>query len=365
MNRIHVAVIFGGMSPEHSISCLSAANVVAAIDTERFDVSGVGISHEGIWVRYGVDEILALPATGQLPTVEVGDRPLVSVKQMPEGTCVVDTEGNADVVQVAFPVLHGPFGEDGTIQGLLEMAGVRYVGCGVAASANCMDKHLTKMILAEAGVLVGPYVVVRDHEWREDRKAVFDAISQLEYPLFVKPARGGSSIGISRVTSLGGLEAAIETAREHDSKVLVEQGIRGREIECSVLDGHHGSAPRASAPGEIVIHNPDDFYDFEAKYLSGEQKASVQARATLDDDTRLRVQEVAIKAFRVLGCEGLARIDTFVTPDGAVYVNEPNTMPGFTRTSGFPLMWQASGMSYPQIVSELIDLALERPLGLR
>ncbi|GAE79978.1 D-alanine-D-alanine ligase [Cutibacterium acnes JCM 18920] len=201
MNRIHVAVIFGGMSSEHSISCLSAANVVAAIDAERFDVSGVGISPQGIWVRYGADEILALPGTGQLPTVEMGDRPLVSVKQMPEGTCIVDTEGNVDAVQVVFPVLHGPFGEDGTIQGLLEMAGVRYVGCGVAASANCMDKHLTKMILSEAGVLVGPYVVVRDHEWREDRNAVLKAASRLEYPLFVKPARGGSSIGISRVTS--------------------------------------------------------------------------------------------------------------------------------------------------------------------
>ena len=234
MNRIHVAVIFGGMSSEHSISCLSAANVVAAIDAERFDVTGIGISPEGVWVRYGIDEILDLPSTGQLPTVEVGDRPLVSVKQMVEGTCVVDTEGNADLVQVVFPILHGPFGEDGTIQGLLEMAGVRYVGCGVAASANCMDKHLTKMILAEAGVLVGPYLVVRDHEWRQDKNGVLKAASRLQYPLFVKPARGGSSIGISRVTSPEGLEAAIETARDHDSKVLIEQGIHGREIECSV-----------------------------------------------------------------------------------------------------------------------------------
>ena len=318
MNRTHVAVIFGGMSSEHSISCLSAANVVAAIDRERFDVSGVGITPDGVWVRYGVDEILGLPSTGQLPVVEVGDRSLVSVKQMPEGTCIVDTEGNADLVQVVFPVLHGPFGEDGTIQGLLEMAGVRYVGCGVAASANCMDKHLTKMILAEAGVLVGPYVVVRDHEWREDRNAVLKAASRLEYPLFVKPARGGSSIGISKVMSPDRLEAAIEVAREHDNKVLIEQGIRGREIECSVLDGHHGAAPRASVPGEIVVHDPDGFYDFEAKYLSGEQKASVQARAKLDDEIRNRVQKVAIKAFRVLGCEGLARIDTFVAPDGTV-----------------------------------------------
>jgi D-alanine-D-alanine ligase len=228
-----------------------------------------------------------------------------------------------------------------------------------------MDKHLTKMILSEAGVLVGPYVVVRDHEWREDRNAVLKAASRLEYPLFVKPARGGSSIGISRVTSPEHLETAIEMAREHDSKVLIEQGIRGREIECSVIDGRHGAAPRASVPGEIVVHDPDGFYDFEAKYLSGEQKASVQAHANLDDVTRRRVQEVAIKAFQVLGCEGLARIDTFVTPDGAVYVNEPNTMPGFTRSSGFPLMWQASGMTYAQIVSELIELALERPLGLR
>ncbi|MDO4412121.1 D-alanine--D-alanine ligase family protein [Cutibacterium sp.] len=365
MNRTHVAVIFGGMSSEHSISCLSAANVVAAIDRDRYDVSGVGITPDGVWVRYGVDEILDLPNTGQLPVVEVGNRSLVSVTQMPEGACIVDTQGNTDPIQVVFPVLHGPFGEDGTIQGLLEMAGVRYVGCGVAASANCMDKHLTKMILAEAGVLVGPYIVVRDHEWREDRNGVLKAASRLTYPLFVKPARGGSSIGISKVASPDRLEAAIEMARRHDKKVLIEQGIVGREIECSILDGHHGAVPRASVPGEIVVHDPDGFYDFEAKYLTGEQKASVQPRAALDDETRARVQEVATKAFRVLGCEGLARIDTFVTSDGAVYVNEPNTMPGFTRTSGFPLMWQASGMTYAQIVSELIELALERPLGLR
>lgn len=245
------------------------------------------------------------------------------------------------------------------------MNGARYVGCGVASSANCMDKHLTKVVLSEAGILVGPYVVVRPHEWEDDRQGCLDRIGELTMPVFVKPARGGSSVGITKVTTGDDLVAAIEQARRFDPKVIVEQGIAGREIECSVLDGHGGHAPRASAPGEIIVHDPDGFYDFQAKYLTGQDRATVSIPADLDEATSARVQQVAIDAFRALGCEGLARIDTFVTGDGTIYVNEPNTMPGFTTTSGFPLMWQASGLTYPQIVTELVELALERPLGLR
>lgn len=366
MSRTRVAVVFGGMSPEHSISCLTAANVVAATDRERFEVVGIGITPEGEWTRWQADEILALPSTARLPVVDAS-RPRVALSGGAGGCRMVSLDGGDPPVDldVAFPLLHGPYGEDGTIQGLFEMAGLRYVGCGVAASAQCMDKHLTKVLAQAAGIAVGPWLVIEDHEWTEDRQSCLDRAARLEFPLFVKPARGGSSLGISRVAGPEDLPAAVEEARRHDPKVIVEQRVVGREIECSVLAGRHGGAPRASLPGEIIVHDPDGFYDFEAKYLTGSELASVAVPAQLDEETVTKVQQTALATFRALGCEGLARIDTFVTPDGQVLLNEPNTMPGFTRTSGFPLMWQASGMTYPQIVTELLDLALERPLGLR
>lgn len=366
MSRTRVAVVFGGMSPEHSISCLTAANVVAATDTERFEVVGIGITRHGAWTRWQAEEILALPATARLPVVD-DSRPGVALRGGPHGCQMVGLDADARPLDldVAFPLLHGPYGEDGTIQGLFEMNRLRYVGCGVAASAQCMDKHLTKVLAQAAGIPVGPWVVVEDHEWTEDRDACLARLCELTFPLFVKPARGGSSLGISRVERPQDLPGAVEEARRHDPKVVVEQRVVGREIECSVLGGRHGSAPRASLPGEIIVHDPDGFYDFDAKYLTGSELASVAVPADLDAGTVEKVQQVALDTFRALGCEGLARIDTFVTPEGRVLLNEPNTMPGFTRTSGFPLMWQASGTTYPQIITELLDLALERPLGLR
>ena len=364
-DSITVAVVFGGMSSEHSISCLTAANVVAAMDADRFTVVGIGISPDGVWTSWSAQDVLNLPRTGSLPEVSSAGHPGVTLQRHADGCHLVTSDGIDTPIDVVFPLLHGPYGEDGTIQGLLEMNGARYVGCGVASSANCMDKHLTKVVLSEAGILVGPYVVVRPHEWEDDRQGCLDRIGELTMPVFVKPARGGSSVGITKVTTGDDLVAAIEQARRFDPKVIVEQGIAGREIECSVLDGHGGHAPRASAPGEIIVHDPDGFYDFQAKYLTGQDRATVSIPADLDEATSARVQQVAIDAFRALGCEGLARIDTFVTDDGTIYVNEPNTMPGFTTTSGFPLMWQASGLTYPQIVTELVELALERPLGLR
>ncbi|MEE8868642.1 MAG: D-alanine--D-alanine ligase family protein [Acidipropionibacterium acidipropionici] len=361
-----VAVVFGGVSPEHSISCLTAANVVAAMDPDRFRAVGIGITRDGIWTRWSAEEILDLRSQGQLPEVPAGHHG-TGLRRLDGGTFLVDNDGGGDPepVDVVFPLLHGPFGEDGTIQGLFEMTGVRYVGCGVAASANCMDKHLTKVLLDEAGLRVGPYAVIRPHEWQADSQACLERLSGLTYPLFVKPARGGSSVGITRVAGPEGLVAAIEEARRHDPKVLVEQGLSGREIECSVLGGHNGQPPRASLPGEIIVHNPEGFYDFDAKYLTDDALATVSVPADLDEATTRTVRETAVKAFQVLGCEGLARIDTFVTEDGQVLINEPNTMPGFTRTSGFPLMWQASGMNYRELVTDLLDLAIERPLGLR
>lgn len=363
---VRVAVVFGGVSSEHSISCLTAANVVAAMDPDRFIAVGIGITRDGIWTRWSADEILDLPNQGPLPEV-ISGHPGTGLKRLDTGTFLVanDGAGEPEPVDVVFPLMHGPFGEDGTIQGLFEMTGVRYVGCGVAASANCMDKHLTKALLDEAGLAVGPYAVIRPHEWQSDRHGCLDRISALTYPLFVKPARGGSSVGITRVSSPEGLPAAVDEARRHDPKVIVEQGLAGREIECSVLEGHDGRPPRASLPGEIIVHNPEGFYDFDAKYLTDDTLATVAVPADLDEATTREVRDTAVKAFQVLGCEGLARIDTFVTEDGRVLINEPNTMPGFTRTSGFPLMWQASGIDYRALVTDLLELALERPLGLR
>lgn len=363
--RVRVAVVFGGTSSEHSISCLTAANVIAAMDPDRFEAVGIGISREGIWSRWSAEEIRALPQQSSLP--EVGDgHPGTGLRRLASGAHLLDQDGGVgERIDVVFPLLHGPFGEDGTIQGLFEMNGVRYVGCGVASSANCMDKHLTKVILDEAGLTVGPYVVIRPHEWAADQQACIERAASLRFPVFVKPARGGSSVGISRVTAPEGLAGAVEAARRFDPKVLVEQGLEGREIECSVLEGHGGGEPRASVPGEIQVHDPDGFYDFDAKYLTDDELATVAVPAQLDRRTTAAVRGTAVEAFRVLGCEGLARIDTFVQADGQVVINEPNTMPGFTRTSGFPLMWQASGMSYRDLVTDLIDLALERPVGLR
>ncbi|MDN5977886.1 D-alanine--D-alanine ligase family protein [Acidipropionibacterium jensenii] len=364
--RIRVALVFGGVSSEHSISCLTAANVLAAMDPERFQAIGIGITADGTWTRWSTEEIGALPDQGELPEVTAG-HPLTGLKHLDGGCFLVDNDGARapEPIDVVFPLLHGPFGEDGTIQGLFEMTGVRYVGCGVAASANCMDKHLTKVVLSQAGIPVGPYEEILPHDWLADRQGCLDRIQNLRYPLFVKPARGGSSVGISRVASPDGVVEAVEAARRWDPKVIVEQGLVGREIECSVLDGHHGEPPRASLPGEIIVHDPDGFYDFDAKYLTADSLATVAVPADLDQDTSDKVRRTAVRAFQVLGCEGLARIDCFVTPEGEVLVNEPNTLPGFTRTSGYPLMWKASGLDYRQLVTELLELALERPLGLR
>jgi D-alanine-D-alanine ligase len=267
-------------------------------------------------------------------------------------------------VDVVFPLLHGPFGEDGTVQGLLELADVHYVGAGVLASAVGMDKHFMKLVLSGHGIPVGPYAVVKPHEWSADPDACVERVAALGLPLFVKPARAGSSLGITRVDDLADLPAAIETAREHDPKVIVEAGIEGREIECAVLGGRDGARPRASLPGEIVVDGTHAFYDFEAKYLD-EAHVQLACPADLPEDVVAEVRDLAVRTFEAVEAEGLSRVDVFVTPQGGVVVNEINTMPGFTPFSMYPRMWQASGMTYPELVDELIQLALARPTGLR
>jgi D-alanine-D-alanine ligase len=352
--KVRVALVFGGRSGEHAISAATAAGVMKAIDRDKYDVLPVGITREGRWVLASGDASRWELSSGRLPEVTS------------ESGREVASLGEVGDVDVVFPLLHGPYGEDGTIQGLLELAGVRYVGAGVLASAVGMDKHYMKLVFAGHGLPVGPYVVVKPRDWEQRQSEVAERVqSELKFPVFVKPARAGSSLGVTRVDDLTGLAEAIEEARFHDPKVIVEQGIDGREIECAVLGGRAGGPPRASVPGEIVVdHGAADFYDFEAKYLSDSQ-ARTDAPADLPDDVSQRVRELAVQAFEAVGAEGISRVDVFVTPDGEVVLNEINTMPGFTPISMYPKMWEATGLSYPELIDELIQLALERPIGLR
>ena len=267
-------------------------------------------------------------------------------------------------VDVVLPLLHGPYGEDGTLQGLLELAGVPYVGSGVFASAAAMDKGHMKALLQAAGLPVGPYAVVTPRDWEQDRAAVRETVAGLGFPVFVKPARAGSSVGITKVHGPDGLDAAVEQARSHDPRVVVEAAIEGREIECGVLEGLDGAVPDASLPAEVVVGGEHEFYDFEAKYLPDEGTELV-VPAELPDDVVAQVRDLAVRAFTALTCEGLARVDFFVGHDGSVVVNEVNTMPGFTPVSMFPLMWKACGLDYPALVDRLVRTALARPAGLR
>lgn len=365
--RPRVAVVFGGRSSEHAVSCATAGGVLRAIDREKWDVVPVGIAKDGRWVLAADDPEPLRIAPGHLPEVD-GSAPAVVVPLGTTDHALTVLEpgvppralGDVDVV---FPLLHGPFGEDGTLQGYLELSDIRYVGSGVLASAAGMDKHYMKVVFAAAGIPIGPYAVITDRAWVADREAAIASVAGLGYPLR-QAARAGSSMGITRVTGPDGLEAAVEIAREHDPKVVVEQGILGREIECAVLQGHGTDAPRTSQVGEVAVHGEHDFYDFEAKYLA-EADVDLACPADLPDAQSDEVRRLAAAAFEALGCEGLARVDCFVTPDGRVLVNEINTMPGFTPFSMYPQMWAASGLAYPQLIDELLNLALERRTGLR
>jgi len=370
-----VAVVFGGRSSEHAISCSTAGSVLQAIDRERYDVVPIGITTEGRWVLESADPArLAITSADALPAVDgslmpvaltndEGGGALVARDQLsPETRRAVDGLGEIDVV---FPLLHGPWGEDGTIQGLLEMAGVRYVGAGVLASAVGMDKHYMKIVLQAHGLPVLPYTVVTAHQWEHDRGAAHESVDSLGYPVFVKPCRGGSSMGISKVHRTEELDAAVEEARRHDPKVLVEVAAEGgREIECGVLEGFGSNSPDASVVAEITVEGDHEFYDFAAKYLP-EERTRLDVPADLPDPVAKRVQDLSVQAFEALSCEGLARVDFFLLPDDRLVINELNTMPGFTPTSMFPRLWAASGLDYPALVDRLVQLALHRETGLR
>jgi D-alanine-D-alanine ligase len=361
--KTRVAVVFGGRSSEHTISCVSAGSVMANLDTDRFEVVPVGITREGGWV-VGTGDPATLAIDGrELPSV-TGGQPLVLAGDPTSGGLVSLNPGEEvevlSGVDIVFPVLHGAFGEDGTIQGLLELAGIPYVGPGVFASAAAMDKEFAKKLLAADGLEVGKYVSL------PRGKSTVDEVDRvrLGLPVFVKPCRAGSSIGISRVTSWDQLDAAIALARETDPKVLVEAAAVGREVECGVLEFPDGRV-EASLPAEIRVlsEDVDAWYDFETKYLG--EDADLDIPAKLDDDVTERLRGAAVAAFRALDCQGLARVDFFVSAEGELTINEVNTMPGFTTTSAYPKMWEVTGVDYPTLLATLIDTALARGTGLR
>ncbi|MGP3981123.1 D-alanine--D-alanine ligase family protein [Streptomyces sp. KR80] len=367
-----VAVVFGGRSSEHAISVVTAGAVLRAIDRTKYEVLPIGITTDGRWALTADDPERMAIADRRLPSVE-------QLTESGEGTVllpvdaasreVVYTEPGAvpkalGEVDVVFPVLHGPYGEDGTIQGLLELSGVPYVGAGVLASAVGMDKEYMKRVFISFGLPVGPYEVIRPREWEQNpsaaRKKIVDFAADHGWPVFIKPARAGSSMGITKVDGLADLEEAVAEARRHDPKILVESLLRGREIECGVLEFEDG--PRASTPAEIPPVTAHDFYDFEAKYIDS---ATGIVPAPLTAEQTARVQELAVRAFDAASCEGLVRADFFLLESGEFVINEINTMPGFTPISMYPRMWQESGVGYPELVDRLIQAALRRPVGLR
>ena len=366
-STVRVAVVFGGRSGEHTISCATAAGVLSAIDRDRYEVLPVGITPEGQWLLVE-DDPAALELSDNRPPVTITAEglgrgrltaPLGGGELTVLGPTGPEVLGRVDVV---LPLLHGPYGEDGTIQGMLEMMGIPYVGCGVLASAAGMDKQVTKVLLGAAGIATAPHVVVGPHAWKRDPEAILEACQSLTYPLFVKPARAGSSLGISKVDRPEDLAGAIEAARAVDPKVLVESGIVGREIEVAVLQGRGDDAPRVAEPGEIAMdasHGAGEFYDYETKYLAHDAVAMV-CPARISPEARELLMDTAARAFEALGCEGLARVDFFLTDAGEAVVNEINTMPGFTPFSMYPYMWQVSGLGYTELVSELIELAVSR-----
>ena len=363
-----VAVVFGGRSSEHGISCVTAGSVLAAIDREAYDVVPVGIATDGRWVLEA-DEPTRLAIHGNdLPEVDA-DRSPVALMGATTGTDLVVTDpasvpsviGEVDVV---FPLLHGPWGEDGTLQGMLEMAAVRYVGSGVLASAIGMDKAYMKIVLQAAGLPVTPGIVVTRSEHEQDPVGVRARAGLANDGRPRASTRAGSSMGISKVHDASEIDEALEEAFRHDPKVLVEQSMEGaREVECGVLGTLEGP-PETSRPGEVRTGGDHEFYDFEAKYLA-DQHTEIDIPADLPAETEQELRAMAVRAFEALSCEGLARVDFFVMPDGSLVINELNTMPGFTPTSMYPQMWAASGMTYPELVDRLVQLALKRDTGLR
>jgi D-alanine-D-alanine ligase len=355
MAKTTVAVLFGGRSSEHAISCVTAGGIMDVVDRDAYDIVPIGITKDGAFTLQVDDPARWAIHDRHLPEVlDNGTRVAFPTSPASRDLVVSHADGAVTTVpdvDVVFPILHGPFGEDGTIQGLLEIAGLPYVGDGVLASALAMDKHTAKAVLEHAGLRVAPWTTVLRREWVADPVDVAETVAAHGWPLFVKPARAGSSMGVSRVDEPSQLGAAMDLAFEHDSKVIVEPRVIGREVEVAVLEGRDG-VPRTSLPGEIVVAE-DGFYDFASKYLGGDEALLCPAPLTESETDQIR--SIGARAFEAIGGAGLARVDCFLTDDGFV-VNEVNTMPGFTPLSMYPRCWAASGVSYGELVTELIEL---------
>jgi D-alanine-D-alanine ligase len=342
--KIRIALLFGGKSAEHEVSLKSARNIAEAIDKSKYDVVLIGIDKEGHWLPPGRSQLLlqstSVPRSTTSIALPPGQNGLLSSEDEPDA-------GRIDVV---FPILHGPFGEDGTVQGLLRLANVPFVGAGVLGSAVGMDKDVMKRLLRDASIPIGKFLTSTEHEPINFERAA----SELGLPLFVKPANLGSSVGVSKATDEKEFESAIADAFTYDTKIVIEEFIDGREIECSVLGNED---PIASVPGEVIVHS--EFYSYDAKYID-DSASSLKIPADLPQETTELVRATAVRAYKALCCEGMGRVDSFVTDDGRILVNEINTIPGFTNISMYPKMWEASGVTYGELINRLITLAIER-----
>ncbi|HEY1992205.1 MAG TPA: D-alanine--D-alanine ligase [Gammaproteobacteria bacterium] len=349
--RIRVGILFGGKSAEHEISLLSAKNVIDALDRDKYEPVLIGIDKSGSWVTSEPSTFLLNHTDPKRIALNKAASAGVALVPQSEGRLTgLDSAGLDRRVDVVFPILHGPLGEDGAVQGLLKLANVPFVGAGVLGSAVGMDKDVMKRLLRDAGIPVPKFLV-----FGRGQQPDFAAVSKaLGLPVFVKPANLGSSVGISKAKDEAGFHRAVAMAFRYDTKIIIEENVQAREIECAVLGN---GTPQASVPGEIIPTH--EFYSYEAKYLD-ENGARLEIPAKLDAATVKRVQEMAVRTFQALNCEGMGRVDFFLTPDAKLYVNEINTIPGFTKISMYPKLWEASGIGYTQLISKLIEFAMER-----
>ena len=353
MKKLSVGIIFGGKSSEHEVSLQSAKNIIEAIDRNRFDITLIGIDKQGQWFLRDLNHFLENPEDPRHISLAASVRQLALQPGHLEQPFFESAQQQQQLSQldVIFPIIHGTLGEDGSLQGLLAFANLPYVGSAVLGSAVCMDKEVCKRLLMHAGIAVAPYIAVKAVA---DEAALFEqASTQLGLPLFIKPASQGSSVGVSKVTNAAEFSAGLALAFRYDRKVLIEQAIVGREIECAILGNDQ---PRASVCGEVLTQ--DQFYSYDAKYIDGQSRTVVPAE--MPKEIEAQIQAVALRTFAALECEGLARVDVFLTPDNQIVVNEVNTLPGFTNISMYPQLWQASGLNYSDLISNLIDLALQR-----
>ena len=349
--KIRVGILFGGKSAEHEVSLQSAKNVVDAIDKDKYEVSLIGIDKTGKWLLPNKSQFLLNESDPKLIKLNKENEESVALIPQSGGELTnLSDESSHTAIDVVFPILHGPFGEDGTVQGLLKLSGVPFVGAGVLGSAVGMDKDVMKRLLRDAGIPIGKFLVLKE----QDAMDFNTIVGALGLPFFVKPANLGSSVGVNKVKDEETFDAAVREAFEYDTKILAEEFIDGRELECAVLGNDD---PSASGVGEVIPEQ--EFYSYSAKYID-ENGARLEIPAKIPEEVSERVRELAVKTFKTLACEGLGRIDFFLKKDGSLLVNEINTIPGFTKISMYPQLWATAGVSYPELINRLIELAIER-----